>query len=140
MKVRTLCSSCVATLLTISLTACGVTESEMNALVGIWQTTVPGDYEANFRFEADGAFVGVDADFEFEECSTSTGTWRTEAGLLSLTITGVDGDPVSETADVPFDLTDNILTLDWVDDEREIFTRSDDVLDCASYVWPPPQR
>jgi hypothetical protein len=123
---------------TIGLTACSVTEGEINTLVGGWLVTVPGAYEANFRFEADGAFVGVDAAFDFDECSTSTGTWRTEADLLSLTITELDGDPVSETADVPFDLSDNTLTLNWVDDEREIFTRSDDVLDCASYVWPPP--
>ena len=137
MKARTLFSSCVATLLTIGLTACGVTEAEINALVGIWQITVPGDYEATVRFRADGAFVAVDADFGFEDCSTESGTWRTEAGVLSIAVTVSDGDPVSETFDVPFNVSDNTLTLNWVDEDTEILTRIDEVVDCASYEWPP---
>lgn len=137
MKVPTFVSSWVPTLLAIGLAACGLTEVESDPLVGNWRITVPGDYEATFRFTADGAFVIVEADFGFEDCSTESGTWRTDAGVLSIEVTMIDGDVVSETVDVPFDLSGDTLTLNWADEDTEILTRFGAAVDCASYGWPP---
>ena len=137
MKLRTLASNYAAALLTVSLAACGVTEADNDPLVGNWQITVPGDYEATVQFTAARTFAVADADFRFEDCSTESGTWRTEAGVLSLEFTLSNGAPVSETVDVPYDLSGNTLTLNWVGEDPEILTRTDGAPDCAGYGWPP---
>ncbi len=123
--------------LTVSISACGLTgPDDEESLVGVWQVTVPGDYEAHLEFLSNGSWEVVDGDFVQEVCMVERGTWAVDGDVLSVTITYRDGDAVSESFDIPFQLSGDQLTLEDDTDDVETFVRTDEMIDCSFYAWP----
>jgi len=123
--------------LALFLSACGLTgPDDDGSLVGVWRITVPGDFEAHLEFFSDGGWEVVDGDFVQEVCTVEFGTWSVDGDVLHATVTERDGQPVSESHDIPFQLSDNTLTLDYDTDDSETYTRTDEMIDCSSYPWP----
>ena len=126
-------------LLLLSLGACDVLspggESD-NSLIGAWQVSVPGDYESSVRFDDDGTFQAVVAEFGAERCIRESGPWSAEGGILSATVTEIDGAPALEHEEIPFELSGDQLTLNYVGDDPETFRRLDELPACGDYGWP----
>jgi hypothetical protein len=123
------------TLPALALTSCAATDVDADALVGIWRTTV-WDWEGSLRLSADGTFDVVDAELDALVCTTESGTWQTTANMLTTTTTIEHGNPVAIIDEAVFNLSGSTLTLDWIDDDPETYTRVNEMLDCASYGWP----
>jgi len=120
------------------LPACSVTAPghAEDSLVGIWLTSVPGDYESTREFFDDGTYVVIDAYFGRRVCETGEGTWTEADGVLFSMETMRNGQPVSFSDETPYDLSGNVLTLNYVADEPETWTRAASFPSCADYGWP----
>lgn len=140
MPVRSFVSCILVTLLSLGLSACGATVADIEdgSPVGIWQLTIPGEYETTVNIATDGTFDVVDAEIGLQLCSTESGTWQAEGGVLSVTVTGRNGDSVQgePTENIPFDVTLGTLTLNHVNEDPETFTRVSEMVDCPFYGWP----
>ena len=111
-------------------------EASADALVGIWRVTVPQEYESTLELFANGTFEVIDAEFGSQTCSTESGVWGAEGGVISATVTLINGQAVSESEEVPYELSGNTLTLNYVGDEPEVLVRADAMPTCADYGWP----
>jgi uncharacterized protein (TIGR03066 family) len=137
MTSRTLLRCGSAIVFSLLLPACGVTDpaGDEDSLVGVWTTSVPDDYESHIEFSADGSFQVLDAYFGDQRCELMEGTWYVEGDYLHYTATSLNGQSYSESDSIAFTLSGNTLRTD-VDNEPEIWTRTEAMATCADYGWP----
>ena len=108
------------------------------ALIGVWQYTIPGEVESTLEFKTDGTWFVVDADLGGQTCRTAGGSWAVnEPGTLTAQNRTENGRPVSEPVDeTPYTLRDGVLTLSYPGEETETWYRADTMARCADYGWP----
>ena len=106
------------------------------SVVGVWQSSEAGQDETTVQFLAGGGFGRVSADFPARRCVLQAGTWSETEGVLDIQITEADGESVSQSLRVPYQLDGASLTLEWSTGQPETFSTFGELPACASYGWP----
>lgn len=123
------------------LSGCGESTVEVDpgsgaALVGTWQYTTPGVVQSTIEFDAGGTFTVVDADLASRICSTESGSWSAEAGVLTTIVLERDGRPVTESPEeTSFQRSGSSLTLVQPGDDDEVYSVATALPGCTDYGW-----
>ena len=111
--------------------------SSPDALVGVWQGTIPGEVQLTIRFGGDGILQVVDAFLDEERCVTQNGYWTAADGVITYGITEENGQPSTETGTVPYAISGNTLTINAATPDEEVLSRFGGPMPvCGDYGWP----